>query len=121
MTNVGFTAASGRDQFLKLLVAQLQHQNPLEPVGQQEFLGQLAQFSVVDGIEKLNAQFSELIKAQDLSKGVSFIGRTVTFAPAEGVAAQSGVVDAVRVSQGRILLQLGDHEVTLDEVQSVAA
>lgn len=44
----------GKDDFMKLLVAQLEHQNPLEPMQGTEFTGQLAQFSTVEQIFKMN-------------------------------------------------------------------
>ena len=65
MLNSDFTAEVGRQQFLELMVTQLQHQDPLEPVGQQEFLDQLAQFSVVEGVEQLNAQFRRSASVAD--------------------------------------------------------
>src|SRR3990167_237717 len=51
----------GKNEFLNLLVAQLNNQNPLEPQGNGEFIAQLAQFSQVECIEKLNT--SESFKA----------------------------------------------------------
>ena len=44
MTDTQITSQVGQDQFLKLMVAQLKSQDPLEPIKDQEFLGQLAQF-----------------------------------------------------------------------------
>lgn len=44
----------GRDAFLELMIAQMNNQNPLEPTDNQAFVAQLAQFSTVEGIDKLN-------------------------------------------------------------------
>ncbi|MGB1090819.1 MAG: flagellar hook assembly protein FlgD, partial [Oceanobacter sp.] len=44
----------GKDAFLELMVAQLNNQNPLDPMDNQAFVAQLAQFSSVEGIDKLN-------------------------------------------------------------------
>ncbi|HAV88195.1 MAG TPA: flagellar biosynthesis protein FlgD, partial [Pseudomonas sp.] len=44
----------GKNEFLELLVAQLNNQNPLEPQENGEIIGQLAQFRTVEGVEKLN-------------------------------------------------------------------
>ncbi len=46
--------------FLKLMIAQFRNQDPFEPMDNGEFLGQLAQFGTVDGIEQLNSSFFEL-------------------------------------------------------------
>lgn len=121
MATSGFSAASGRNEFLHLLVTQLQHQDPLEPVGQTEFLQQLAQFSTLEGIEKLNASFADLLQAQQLSDGLSLVGRTVRYRSSEGGPVQEGRVDEVGVQNGRITLHVGDQSLTLDEITAVVA
>jgi flagellar basal-body rod modification protein FlgD len=121
MASLGFDAESGRQQFLQLLVTQLQHQDPLEPVGQQEFLQQLAQFSVVEGVEQLNSNFGELLKLQQLTQGVGLVGQVVSFSDELTGEELIGRVSEVRVEDGQFVLMVGDYEVTLDEVQSIIA
>ena len=70
----GFNAELGRQQFLDLMVTQLQYQDPLEPVGQEDFLQQLAQFSVVEGVEQLNVQFADFLSLQTLNQGADLVG-----------------------------------------------
>ncbi len=65
MSSATFDSKIGRNQFLQLFAAQLQHQDPTQPQGQQEFLQQLAQFSTVEGIENLNSGFDGLGKKLD--------------------------------------------------------
>ncbi|MGB4741540.1 MAG: flagellar hook capping FlgD N-terminal domain-containing protein, partial [Fuerstiella sp.] len=62
-----FSAALGQSQFLDLFVTQLQYQDPLEPTQQGDFLAQLAQFSQVEGLEKINAKFDNLLTLGQLS------------------------------------------------------
>ena len=50
----------GQEDFLTLMISQFQNQDPFEPMDNGEFLGQLAQFSTVNGIESLNTSFSGL-------------------------------------------------------------
>jgi flagellar basal-body rod modification protein FlgD len=54
------TSALGRDAFLKLLVTQLQHQNPLEPQPDGEFLAQLAQFSSLESLQDIQSDMAAL-------------------------------------------------------------
>ena len=52
--------ALGRDAFLSLLVTQLQHQNPLEPKADGEFLAQLAQFSSLENLQNIKQDIAAL-------------------------------------------------------------
>ena len=54
------SAPSGSDQFLKMLVAQLTNQDPLNPMDNAQVTSQMAQLSTVDGISKLNATLSTM-------------------------------------------------------------
>jgi flagellar basal-body rod modification protein FlgD len=121
MTTATFSAASGRNEFLQLLVTQLQNQDPLEPVGQTEFLQQLAQFSTLEGIEKLNASFAELLRAHELSEGLGLVGRHVRFTTGEGELVQEGRVEEATVQNGRVLLRIGEQEVAVEHIRSVLA
>lgn len=123
MQTTGFTAASGQAQFLELFVAQLQNQDPLEPVGQQEFLGQLAQFSTVEGLENLNAkqddfnaQFAQLLELQLLNSGTDLLGKSVTFGP-EG---NTGIATEIQQDSGQVLVRVGEFLVPVSDINSVA-
>src|SRR3989337_4601749 len=52
--------AMGKDAFLKLLVTQLQNQDPLNPTDNTEFVAQLAQFSSLEGIQNLNTSLGDM-------------------------------------------------------------
>lgn len=70
----------GKNEFLNLLVAQLNNQNPLEPQGNGEFIAQLAQFSQVEGIEKLNTSMGSMLSSYQSSQALqasSLVGRKV--------------------------------------------
>ena len=73
------SASFNQDQFLQLLVAQLQNQDPSSPVESKEFIAQLATFSQLQGIQSLNATFSESLKLQQLTQGTNLIGKTVDY------------------------------------------
>ena len=53
----------GRDAFLKLLVTQLQHQDPTQPKADGEFLAQLAQFSSLEQLQRMNQQLAIITEA----------------------------------------------------------
>jgi flagellar basal-body rod modification protein FlgD len=79
-------AAMGKDAFLKLLVTQLENQDPLNPTENTEFVAQLAQFSSLEGIQNLNTSLGDMkggIDALQQFGSASVIGRN---AKAEGSA-----------------------------------
>jgi flagellar basal-body rod modification protein FlgD len=59
------TAEGGRDIFLRLLVAQLEHQDPMSPMENANFTAQLAQFSTLEQIEAMNKSLTALISTQE--------------------------------------------------------
>ncbi|HEX4607551.1 MAG TPA: flagellar hook capping FlgD N-terminal domain-containing protein [Urbifossiella sp.] len=111
---------ASQDQFLQLLVAQLQNQDPLQPVDSQSFITQLSQLQTVQGLNSLNTSFDQVLKLQQLTQGADLIGKTVTFTPADGGTAQTGKVSAVTTnSDGSYALQIGSTQVALDQVTQV--
>jgi flagellar basal-body rod modification protein FlgD len=89
------SAEETRNTFLKLLVAQLEHQDPLKPMENTDFTAQLAQFSVLEQIEAMNSNFGALLSNQEMEsqrQAVNFIGKTVS---AEG--------DTTSVQEGEAL------------------
>ncbi len=73
--------AMDKEAFLKLLITQLENQDPLDPVDDTEFVAQLAQFTALEGINNLNDTMetvsTHIASMNDLSTS-ALIGRTVT-------------------------------------------
>jgi flagellar basal-body rod modification protein FlgD len=109
----------GSDQFLQLLVAQLQNQDPLDPLDNNQLLGQLATLNTVSGIQQLNASFAEMLRLTQLTQGAELIGKTIRFAPPGGGDPVTGTVDSVQVQDGAFVLQVGTASVGLSQVLSV--
>lgn len=85
----------GQADFLQLLITQLENQNPLQPQDGTEFVAQLAQFSVVQGIEKMNLNFAAMSRNFQSSQAIqasSLVGRTVLVDSGEGRLAADGVL-----------------------------
>ncbi len=107
------------DRFLKLLVTQLQNQDPLNPMDNAQMTSQMAQINTVQGIEKVNesiqAMSSQFVQMQAM-QGASLVGHdvlvegkslTVTNGKAEAAFELSGAADSVKVevlsSAGRVV------------------
>jgi flagellar basal-body rod modification protein FlgD len=74
------TAAAAQDQFMKLLVTQMQNQDPLNPMDNSQMTSQLAQLSTVSGIEKINATLQSMItgyQSTQVLQAASMIGHGV--------------------------------------------
>ena len=85
--------AAGADRFLKLLVAQMQNQDPMNPLDNAQVTSQMAQINTVSGIEKLNTTVaglnSQLVQLQAL-QGATLVGHDVTV-PGDRLAVADGV------------------------------
>jgi flagellar basal-body rod modification protein FlgD len=91
----------GKEQFLELLIAQLKHQNPLQPLQDQEFIAQMTQFSSLEQLQNMNTTLSQnaewdLLMAQTINNtmAASLIGREVD-AGAALVAVSDGEVSPI--------------------------
>jgi flagellar basal-body rod modification protein FlgD len=97
----------GKDDFLKLLVGQLKNQNPMNPLGDQDFIQQMTSFSMLEQVTNLAATAEHITHALGTSQALGLIGRTVTYAK-DGATAQ-GVVDHVTFDdRGTAKLTLAD-------------
>ena len=73
----------GRDAFLQLFTAQLKNQNPLDPMENEAFVAQLAQFSSVEGIKGMQSSLETLVgnlREQSLLTGSALVGKRVAIA-----------------------------------------
>lgn len=102
----------GQDEFLKLMLTQIKYQDPMKPMENGEFIGQMAQFSTVSGIEKMNASIESLSSAYGSSQTLQasqLIGREVLLSDntLELDASESG-------AGGRFDLDASSGSVTVD-------
>lgn len=105
----------GKNEFLELLVAQLNNQNPLEPQENGEFIAQLAQFSQVEGIEQLNTRMESLLSGYQSSQALqasSLVGRKVI------VPTEKAVVDTSETFKGSLVLPVTSSNVYVNVYDS---
>ena len=92
----------GIQDFLKILTAQLNNQDPLKPVDNQEFVAQIAQFATLEQSRQLNEKIDSLLTVQSSVQSLSLLGRTVDVD--QNGFTISGKVSALDVSTGNTLL-----------------
>jgi flagellar basal-body rod modification protein FlgD len=100
----------GQAEFLKLMIAQLQNQDPFKAMDPSEFLGQLAQFSTVSGIQDMQNSFASLaesMRASQVLDGATMVGREVLVPSNAATLSEAGTV------HGAIEMPLGASEVAI--------
>ena len=93
----------GKDDFLKLFVAQLQHQDPMNPMQDSDFMGQMASFSSLEQITNLAAANERIASSLSSTNAIGLIGRTVTYIDENDVV-HTGKVEKVSTSDGKPFL-----------------
>lgn len=106
-----------KDAFLKLLVAQLKYQDPLEPSSSDEFIATSAQFTVVEKLDELTTQGANSALITSLSTAGNLIGREVTAVGSEGEI--GGLVLRSELSGGEVMLVTSQGRVPLNQITSV--
>lgn len=108
----------GKNEFLNLLVAQLNNQNPLEPQGNGEFIAQLAQFSSLEGIQQLNSSVSSMMSSFQSSQALqasSLVGRKVI------VPSEKAVVDTSESFKASTVLPVSSSNVYVNVYNNAGA
>ena len=88
----------GKNDFLKLMVAQLQAQNPLEPSNGTEYISELAQFSQLEQTTNIAQSSSQSATAQQVAQAVGLIGHTVSYVDPTTGASVQGPVQSVEIT-----------------------
>jgi len=100
----------GQNEFLQLMLAQLKNQDPFKAMDPSQFLGQLAQFGTVTGIQEMQGAFTQLSDAMRSSQvldGAALVGRDI-LVPSDTVTlhAEGAVQGSIEVPKGITSLQV---------------
>ncbi len=105
-----------KEAFLKLLVAQMKYQDPLEPTSNTEFVSQYAQFSSLEQMQNMSATL-------ELSRASTLVGQTVSVNTTDSTGKSTtiqGVVDYVVYENNKAYVSIGGELYSLDDVYGVA-
>ena len=105
-----------KEAFLKLLVAQMKYQDPLEPTSNTEFVSQYAQFSSLEQMQNMSATL-------ELSRASTLVGQTVSVNTTDSTGKSTtiqGVVDYVVFENNKAYVSIGGELYSLDDVYGVA-
>ncbi len=88
----------GQSDFIELLVAQMNNQDPTKPLDPSQFMNQLAQFSTVNGIQELKSAFDSLagrLSSEQSLQAASLVGRSVLVPGGQGILTAGGTIAGV--------------------------
>jgi flagellar basal-body rod modification protein FlgD len=106
-SNLNAAASSLKlEDLLRVLMAELTHQNPLKPVENKDFMAQIAQFAALGSSQRLNSNISDLLLVQAMNQSVGLIGKSVTAALNNGEV--TGTVIAMSLTDGAPRLSIKD-------------
>ena len=110
--------ALGKDAFLRILVTQMKNQNPLEPLKDTEFIGQMAQFSSLEQLTNLNTTMTQFIGKQgnqSLMDHADLIGNKVYWEQEVNGEMQSGegIVKALAIKNGELIVELDTNDIKI--------
>ena len=112
----------GKDAFLKLLIAELSNQDPLNPMEDREFISQMATFSSLEQMQNMNKTLETMAESNKFS-AIQYIGKAVAFTKGEGTEAKqvAAVVNHVWFDpKGKIVLDTTEGKVNLENVEGVS-
>lgn len=105
----------GKDEFMKILMAQLQNQDPLKPMEDKEFISQMASFSSLEQMMNMSESIDKMVQNQSISPVLQFshlIEKVVTYTnTSEGTGdSKTSKVTAVSQFEGEAVLELENGE-----------
>lgn len=105
-------------QFMQILLAQLTHQNPLEPMDNAEMMTQFSQLNSLQELRSINTEMQTVASLNQTSYVASLIGKTVKATRADGKIIE-GVVDGVVVETDNPQIRIGDDTVDLVNILEI--
>lgn len=107
--------------YLQLLTIQLQNQDPIDPVDQEGLIQDLTQFAQLEGLESLNASFADVLKVQELTQGISLVGKSVSFTDPASGDLKSGTASEVLPAGDTVNVIVDGQTVALENIVSVSS
>ena len=112
----------GKDDFLQLLTTQLKNQDPMNPMEDMDFIGQMAEFSSLEQMLNLNSSVEKINTAltnNQTTQAMMFLGTNVTADVDDSGEPVTGTVSMIGFKDNQPYLKVGDYAVMLDQVKLV--
>jgi len=106
------------NDFIKLLVAELQNQDPLNPMENNEILQQISQIREIESNQRLTDTLESVLLGQSMATASNMMDRMIV-ALTDDSQIVTGRVDRVTIEEGQPKLHVGDHTVDLQNVSQI--
>jgi flagellar basal-body rod modification protein FlgD len=106
------------NDFLNMLVTELQQQDPTQPVDSSQILDQVSQIDQIQSNQSLTTTLNSVLLEQNVTTGSSLLNQTIAGTDASGNSV-NGVVSQVSISNGAVQLQVGNSTVPIANVTSI--
>ncbi len=116
------TSNLGKDDFLQLLTTQLKNQDPMNPMEDMDFIGQMAEFSSLEQMLNLNTSVEKIhtaINNNATTQAMMFLGTNVTAEVDDSDEPITGTVSTIGFKDNQPYLKVGEYAVALDQVKLV--
>lgn len=114
----GFAALTAND-FMTMLITELQNQDPTQPVSNSELLQQLSQMQALQSNVELNTTLKQFASSQQVSSGAAFLGKIVSGNDSSQNPV-SGVADSVFLQNGTLMIGVGTSSIPITNVTGVS-
>lgn len=112
----------GKDDFLMLLTKQLQNQDPMQPMDNMQFIGQMAQFSSLEQMTNFNKSFEAFLSGFSQNykvQAMGMLGRNVSAKLNGTPEVVTGKVDSVMFVDGKAIFKVGETTVSMEEILTI--
>ncbi len=107
------------DDFTKMLVTELQNQDPTQPMSNTDLMNQVSQIQSIDANQQLTSTLQSVALGQSIASAGSLIGATVSGLDAKGNQV-NGTVNSVSISNGSATLNVGSSTLPLNNVTQIS-
>ena len=114
------TDEEGPSEFMNLLLEQLKHQDPMDPMDQSEFMSQTAELTSVEKLTSIAANIEDMANNQSTDEYLSLLGSTVDVYKIGESDPASGMVESVEFTEDGALINVGGQSIETDEIMEIA-
>jgi len=108
----------GASDFMQILLAQLTHQNPLDPMSDSDMMTQFSQLNSLQTLQTMSTTMNEVETSSQIGYAASLVGKTVKVARSDGTTAE-GVVSGVQIQDNQANLQIGGESLPVTNLLEI--